>query len=67
MRGIRVCACCHEGDTRIIPAHAGNTQSFDIPFHKFEDHPRSCGEYTKIFLYIKVSLSKYYLFLFNLV
>ena len=67
MRGIPSDQLFSFAPVRIIPAHAGNTWLHFNILSTFEDHPRSCGEYTKIFLYIKVSLSKYYLFLFNLV
>ncbi len=34
--------------SRIIPAHAGNTQCFRFHFCHNKDHPRSCGEYITI-------------------
>ena len=43
---------------RIIPAHAGNTQSLLSHDQGLKDHPRSCGEYlewNELMIYIKGS------------
>ena len=45
MRGILQMFKISLGCLRIIPAHAGNTESIPDVEWKFRDHPRSCGEY----------------------
>ena len=45
MRGIPYGAVCLTLTSRIIPAHAGNTEEYEEEEEEEEDHPRSCGEY----------------------
>ncbi len=46
MRGILKNSISNIVIVRIIPAHAGNTCRILANIHFWEDHPRSCGEYT---------------------
>ena len=51
MRGIHVNYEKEGTYERIIPAHAGNTDNNTGWNDVAEDHPRSCGEYCKFFIY----------------
>ena len=44
-RGIQPPADQHHPENRIIPALAGNTHAFQLPYLPTTDHPRSRGEY----------------------
>ena len=43
MRGKPMVERIHIDFPRIIPAHAGQTDCFNLPYHRFPDHPRACG------------------------
>ena len=45
MRGILNRETVSQYESRIIPAHAGNTTQRPVDLIIFQDHPRSCGEY----------------------
>ncbi len=47
MRGILKEIAWDKHNKGITPAHAGNTENFINVTSFFEDHPRTCGEYTK--------------------
>ena len=55
MRGILLCHFEASGDSRITPAHAGNTGCAVPVVYLYWDHPRACGEYQARSAAIKAS------------
>ena len=48
VRGARNPAVIYPGETGIIPACAGSTQSHSPRLNRLWDHPRMCGEHTTL-------------------
>ncbi len=46
MRGTRVLFVEEDGQSGIIPAHAGNTRPSRLSTRRSRDHPRACGEHS---------------------
>ena len=53
MRGTRIGRRTPTPREGIIPAHAGNTCLWFFPHWLFWDHPRACGEHTRVYAVLK--------------